>query len=170
MDQALQRQTSRSDDNQGLEEHCDLHIYRFIGAKKLSDLTVPACNAFADQLRDAGRSAETITPLRNEFRWPWDVGRRCVENSKRAFGRCAWCFPFSTPSALAVLVRSAPGDVFACFEMSAWHKQKHCCRAWETRRCAFRFWADRFPKMDRRPVSESARRAGTYPHRCGNRA
>jgi integrase len=44
----------------GYEEHCELHIYPFIGAKKLSDLTVPACNAFADQLRDAGRSAEMI--------------------------------------------------------------------------------------------------------------
>ena len=44
----------------GYEEHCELHIYPFIGAKKLSDLTVPAVNAFADQLRDAGRSAEMI--------------------------------------------------------------------------------------------------------------
>jgi integrase len=44
----------------GYEEHCELHIYPFIGAKKLSDLTVPACNAFADQLREAGRSAEMI--------------------------------------------------------------------------------------------------------------
>lgn len=44
----------------GYVEHCELHIYPFIGAKKLSDLTVPACNAFADQLRDAGRSAEMI--------------------------------------------------------------------------------------------------------------
>jgi integrase len=44
----------------GYEEHCELHIYPFIGAKKLSDLTVPACNSFADQLREAGRSAEMI--------------------------------------------------------------------------------------------------------------
>ena len=44
----------------GYEEHIDLHIVPFIGAKKLSDLTVPAVNAFADQLRDAGRSAEMI--------------------------------------------------------------------------------------------------------------
>jgi integrase len=44
----------------GYEEHCELHIYPFIGAKKLSDLTVPAVNAFADQLREAGRSAEMI--------------------------------------------------------------------------------------------------------------
>jgi integrase len=44
----------------GYEEHCELHIYPFIGAKKLSDLTVPAVNGFADQLRDAGRSAEMI--------------------------------------------------------------------------------------------------------------
>jgi integrase len=42
------------------EEHCDLHIYPFLGARKLSDLTVPACNAFADQLREAGRSAAMI--------------------------------------------------------------------------------------------------------------
>jgi integrase len=44
----------------GYEEHVDLHIVPFIGAKKLSDLTVPAVNAFADQLREAGRSAEMI--------------------------------------------------------------------------------------------------------------
>jgi integrase len=44
----------------GYEEHVDLHILPFIGAKKLSDLTVPAVNAFADQLRDAGRSGEMI--------------------------------------------------------------------------------------------------------------
>ncbi len=42
------------------EEHVDLHILPFIGAKKLADLTVPAVNAFADQLRDAGRSADMI--------------------------------------------------------------------------------------------------------------
>jgi integrase len=47
----------------GYEEHCELHIYPFIGAKKLSDLTVPACNAFADQLREAGRSAEMIKKI-----------------------------------------------------------------------------------------------------------
>jgi integrase len=44
----------------GYEEHCELHIYPFIGEKKLSDLTVPAVNAFADRLREAGRSAEMI--------------------------------------------------------------------------------------------------------------
>lgn len=44
----------------GYEEHVDLHIAPIIGAKKLSELTVPAVNAFADQLRSAGRSAEMI--------------------------------------------------------------------------------------------------------------
>jgi hypothetical protein len=44
----------------GYEEHCNLHIYPFIGARKLSDLTVPAVNAFADQLREGGRSAEMV--------------------------------------------------------------------------------------------------------------
>jgi len=44
----------------GYEEHVDLHIVPFIGAKKLSELTVPAVNGFADKLRDAGRSAEMI--------------------------------------------------------------------------------------------------------------
>jgi integrase len=44
----------------GYEEHVELHIVPFIGAKKLADLSVPAVNAFADQLRDAGRSAEMI--------------------------------------------------------------------------------------------------------------
>lgn len=47
----------------GYEEHVDLHIVPFIGAKKLSDMTVPACNAFADQLRDAGRSAAMIKKI-----------------------------------------------------------------------------------------------------------
>jgi integrase len=42
------------------EEHVDLHIVPFIGAKKLAELTVPAVNAFADQLRDDGRSADMI--------------------------------------------------------------------------------------------------------------
>jgi integrase len=42
------------------EEHVDLHIVPFIGAKKLSEMTVPAVNAFADQLREAGRSAVMI--------------------------------------------------------------------------------------------------------------
>lgn len=44
----------------GYEEHCELHIYPFIGARKLSDMTVPACNAFADTIREAGRSAAMI--------------------------------------------------------------------------------------------------------------
>jgi integrase len=54
-EKALERMTTK-----GYEEHCNLHIYPFIGGKKLSELTVPAVNAFADQLRDAGRSAEMI--------------------------------------------------------------------------------------------------------------
>ena len=44
----------------GYEEHVNLHIVPFIGAKKASEMTVPAINAFADQLREAGRSAEMI--------------------------------------------------------------------------------------------------------------
>ena len=52
-EKALERMTTK-----GYEEHCNLHIYPFIGSKKLADLTVPAINAFADRLRDAGRSAE----------------------------------------------------------------------------------------------------------------
>jgi integrase len=44
----------------GYEEHVVLHIVPFIGAKRLSEITVPAVNAFADRLRDAGRSAEMI--------------------------------------------------------------------------------------------------------------
>ncbi|WP_457492217.1 tyrosine-type recombinase/integrase [Tardiphaga sp. P5_C7] len=42
------------------EEHVDLHIVPFIGGKKLSDLTMPAVNAFTDMLREAGRSAAMI--------------------------------------------------------------------------------------------------------------
>lgn len=44
----------------GYEEHVDLHILPFIGAKKLIDLSVPAVNAFADQLRDAGRAPAMV--------------------------------------------------------------------------------------------------------------
>lgn len=47
----------------GYEEHVDLHIVPFIGSKKLSDMTVPACNAFADHLREAGRSAAMIKKI-----------------------------------------------------------------------------------------------------------
>ncbi|WP_407153908.1 tyrosine recombinase XerC [Bradyrhizobium sp. STM 3557] len=47
----------------GYEEHVNLHIVPFIGAKKLTEITVPAVNAFADQLRDAGRSAPMITRI-----------------------------------------------------------------------------------------------------------
>jgi integrase len=43
----------------GYEEHADLHIVPLTGAKKAS-MTAPAVNAFADLLRDAGRSSETI--------------------------------------------------------------------------------------------------------------
>lgn len=54
-DKALEAMTIK-----GYGEHCELHLYPLIGAKKLSELTVPAVNAFADQLREAGRSAEMI--------------------------------------------------------------------------------------------------------------
>jgi integrase len=42
------------------EEHVDLHIVPFIGAKKLAELTMPAVNAFADLLRESGRSADMM--------------------------------------------------------------------------------------------------------------
>src|SRR5258708_28928492 len=42
------------------EEHVNLHINPFIGAKKLSDLTAPVVSAFADRLREEGRSGEMI--------------------------------------------------------------------------------------------------------------
>jgi integrase len=44
----------------GYEEHTNRHIFPFVGGKKLSDLTAPAVNAFADRLRDEGRSPEMI--------------------------------------------------------------------------------------------------------------
>ena len=47
----------------GYEEHIDLHIVPFIGAKKLADLTVPAVNAFADELGKAGRSGAMIKKI-----------------------------------------------------------------------------------------------------------
>ena len=54
-EKALERMTIK-----GYEEHCNLHIFPRIGGKRLSELTVPAVNAFADHLREAGRSAEMI--------------------------------------------------------------------------------------------------------------
>jgi integrase len=54
-EKGLERSTLR-----GYEEHTDLHIYPFIGAKKLSELTAPAINAFADHLREEGRSPEMV--------------------------------------------------------------------------------------------------------------
>jgi len=42
------------------EEHANLHIYPFIGIKKLSELTAPSVNAFADRLREEGRSSEMV--------------------------------------------------------------------------------------------------------------
>jgi integrase len=54
-DRGLERMTVK-----GYEEHVDLHIVPFIGAKKLSELTAPAVNDFADQLLDAGRSTEMV--------------------------------------------------------------------------------------------------------------
>lgn len=44
----------------GYEEHVALHIVPFIGAKKASEMTTPAIYTFADQLREAGRSAAII--------------------------------------------------------------------------------------------------------------
>lgn len=54
-EKSLERSTIR-----GYEEHTDLHIYPFIGAKKLSELTAPAVNAFADLLREQGRSPAMV--------------------------------------------------------------------------------------------------------------
>lgn len=44
----------------GYEEHCNLHIFPFLGAKKLSELTAPSVSAFADRLREEGRSPEMV--------------------------------------------------------------------------------------------------------------
>lgn len=54
-EKGLERSTIR-----GYEEHTDLHIYPLIGAKKLSELTAPAVNAFADLLREQGRSPAMV--------------------------------------------------------------------------------------------------------------
>jgi integrase len=54
-EKALELSTIRS-----YEEHVDLHINPFIGAKKLSELTTPAINAFADLIREQGRSPEMV--------------------------------------------------------------------------------------------------------------
>jgi integrase len=42
------------------EEHVDLHINPLIGAKKLSELTAPAVNGFADKLREEGRTPDMV--------------------------------------------------------------------------------------------------------------
>jgi integrase len=42
------------------QEHVYLHINPFLGARKLSELTAPVVSAFADRLRDEGRSSEMI--------------------------------------------------------------------------------------------------------------
>ena len=71
----------------GYEEHVDLHIVPFIGAKKLVDLTVPAVNAFADELGKAGRSAamikKVIRSLGSIFR---DARRRGLSNAAPTIG------------------------------------------------------------------------------------
>ena len=54
-DKGLEASTIR-----GYEEHTKLHIYPFIGARKLADLTMPAVREFADNLREAGRSPEMV--------------------------------------------------------------------------------------------------------------
>jgi integrase len=51
----LERTTTRS-----YEEHLDLHIRPFIGAKRLAELNSPTINAFADKLREEGRSPEMV--------------------------------------------------------------------------------------------------------------
>jgi integrase len=51
----LERTTIRS-----YEEHAELHIKPFIGARKLVEVTAPAANAFADLLRENGRSKEMV--------------------------------------------------------------------------------------------------------------
>jgi integrase len=43
---------------QNYRQHVDLHILSYIGSVKLARLTVPAVNAFRDQLLEAGRSRD----------------------------------------------------------------------------------------------------------------
>ncbi|MGF6309957.1 integrase [Bradyrhizobium sp. i1.8.4] len=54
-EKGLERSTTRS-----YEEHVDLHIKPFVGAKKLIEMTAPAINAYADLLREKGRSPEMV--------------------------------------------------------------------------------------------------------------
>jgi integrase len=42
------------------EEHTNLHIVPFIGAKRLADITMPGVSDLADHLREAGRSPEMV--------------------------------------------------------------------------------------------------------------
>jgi len=70
------------------EEHVDLHIVPFIGAKKASEMTVPAANAFADQLREAGRSpdmiARVVQSVGSIFK---ELRRRGLSNTAPTAGR-----------------------------------------------------------------------------------
>jgi len=54
-DKGLEQMTQR-----GYRQHCDLHILPLIGAEKLSELNIPAVNAFADQLRAKGCSPDMV--------------------------------------------------------------------------------------------------------------
>ena len=54
-DRGLESMTVKS-----YEQHADLHIVPFIGAKKLAELTTPAIKGFASDLRAAGRSGPMI--------------------------------------------------------------------------------------------------------------
>jgi integrase len=67
----------------GYEEHVDLHIVPLIGSKKLSDLTVPAVSAFADQLREGGLSAEMIKKVVRS------LGAICKEARRRGLSNVA---------------------------------------------------------------------------------
>lgn len=58
------------------EQHVELHIVPFIGARKLSEMTVPACNAFADELRDGGRSAVMIKKVIRSLGSTFNEARR----------------------------------------------------------------------------------------------
>jgi len=57
-------------------QHAELHILPHLGTTKLSRLSVPAVNAFRDQLLDTGRSRDMVRRLcwRHWRRWsmkPW---------------------------------------------------------------------------------------------------
>jgi integrase len=56
----VRREKARASHIRSYQEHIGLHILPRIGAKRLAELNAPSVNAFADRLREDGRSPEMV--------------------------------------------------------------------------------------------------------------